>query len=61
MAFSIYGRCYHDIQQETRRGDLGARMTIVLPTLAVSFAAFCVWLTVRIICEYLQSRQLADK
>lgn len=23
-------------------------MTIVLPTLAVAFAAFCVWLTVRI-------------
>jgi predicted permease len=27
----------------------GETMTIVLPTLAVTFAAFCVWLTVRVV------------
>src|SRR5262245_39771496 len=40
--------------QAGRKGKVGCfhrrkRMTLLLPTLAASFAAFCVWLTLRIV------------
>jgi len=37
------------IWQETRRGVLGDPMTILLSVIGVTFAAFCVWLSVRIV------------
>lgn len=38
-----------DRPQETRRGVRGDQMSIVLLSLGVAFAAFCIWLTVRIV------------
>ena len=39
----------NDLTQETRRGVLGDQMSTLLPAMCIAFAAFCVWLTVRII------------
>lgn len=50
MVFSVVGQLIRHLRRHPRNSaDCNPQMTIVLPALAAAFAAFCVWLSVRIV------------